>query len=117
MARFAACERDLTRAVLDGFAARAERITLYGGPVTRDRLPVFAFNVNGERPGAIASALDAERIEARAGDFYAPRLLRALAGDFGNSAVRLSFAHYNTLDDVERCFAALDRVTSVAHAS
>ena len=48
-------------------------------------------------------------IESRAGDYYTPRLMHRLAPDFNNGAVRLSFAHYNTIDDLDRCFAAIDR--------
>ena len=101
-------ERDLTRTALARFAERADRIVLYGRPADHDRLPVFAFNVRGASPAAVAAALDAANIEARAGDFYAPRLMRALAPDYHGTSVRLSLAHYNTEEDVERCFAVLD---------
>ncbi|GAC1535265.1 MAG: hypothetical protein NVS2B17_05380 [Candidatus Velthaea sp.] len=104
----AASEAQLTRYVLDRFAERADRIVLYGRPPTASRLPVFALNIRGEKPQRIAHELAAANIEARVGDYYSPRLLQALAPDFGNSAVRLSFAHYNTIEDADRCFTALD---------
>lgn len=108
MDRFAAYERELARAALAKFAERADRIVLYGGATSRDRLPVFAFNVRGKTAADVAAKFDARKIEARAGDYYVPRLMKQLAWDFDGSAVRLSFAHYNTLEDVERCFAVLD---------
>jgi selenocysteine lyase/cysteine desulfurase len=101
-------ELGLSRHALAGFAQRRDRIALYGGPLDRDRLPVFAFNVHGEAPERVAAALDAANIEGRVGDYYVPRLMRDLARDFSGAAVRLSFAHYNTIEDVDRCFAVLD---------
>jgi selenocysteine lyase/cysteine desulfurase len=83
---------------------------LYGGGPERDRLPVFAFNVHGYDATALSRAFDTVGIESRAGDYYTPRLMHRLAPDFGNGAVRLSFAHYNTIADLDRCFAALDRL-------
>jgi selenocysteine lyase/cysteine desulfurase len=103
-------ERTLVDHTLAQFAQRAERITLLGGPAERSRLPVFAFNLPGHDPEDVARALAAGRIEARIGDYYSRRLLNALAADFGGRAVRLSFAHYNTLDEVDRCFAVLDAI-------
>ena len=107
-------ERDLARYALHAFGARADRITLYGRAPAFDRLPVFAFNVVGIDGESVARALDAAGIEARFGDYYAPRLLRAMAPDHAGTAVRLSFAHYTTNDDVDRCFAALDALRTGA---
>ena len=107
--RFAIYERELSGAALTAFALRAERgLVLYGGPPARERLPVFAFNIRGNEPAALSRYFDTASIETRAGDYYAPRLMRRLASDFGNAAVRMSFAHYNSADDLARCFAAID---------
>ncbi len=108
MDRIAAEEATLTRHALDGFAARAERVVLYGRTTERDRLPVFAFNVRSVSPETVASALDEARIEANVGNFYSPRLLNTLAPETNGSAVRLSFAHYNDTADIDRCFTAID---------
>jgi selenocysteine lyase/cysteine desulfurase len=105
-------ERGLARYGLARFRDRSERLTLYGRAPAFDRLPVFAFNVVGIDGEAVARALDAAGIEARYGDYYAPRLLRTLAPDRGGNAVRLSFAHYNTTDDIDRCFAAIDALVA-----
>jgi selenocysteine lyase/cysteine desulfurase len=112
MERIADGERALTRAMCDWFAANAERASLYGRPPSEERLPVFAFNLRGMPPAEVAAALDAARIEGRAGDYYAPRLLHALAHEHHGTAARLSFAHYNSGADVERCCAALDSLVS-----
>jgi len=109
MDRLATSEHEFMRAALTHFAARADSIVLYGDP-RRNRLPVFAFNMLGYDGTALSRAFDTVGIESRAGDYYTPRLMHRLAPDFNNSAVRLSFAHYNTLDDLDRCFAAIDRM-------
>jgi selenocysteine lyase/cysteine desulfurase len=116
MERFATYERGFVAAALERFAERRDRIVLYGGPLDRDRLPVFAFNVRGERPAAVAAALEDADIEVAVGDYYTPRLMSALAHDFGSIAVRMSFAHYNTLDELDRCFAVLDRIGTPVRA-
>lgn len=101
-------ERHLARYALDRFTERRDRVRLYGGPLERDRLPVFAFNLIGTDPSDVARALDRDKIEGRVGDYYTPRLMQSLAPDFNGTAVRLSFAHYNTNADVDRCFATID---------
>ena len=81
---------------------------LYGENTDAERLPLFAFNVDGIAGDTVARRLAAARIEARIGDFYCPRLMRAIAGDAGGRAIRLSFAHYSTEADVDRCFEVVD---------
>jgi selenocysteine lyase/cysteine desulfurase len=109
-------EAALTRYTLDRFTERASWITLYGRPADRERLPVFAFNLPNEDAELIARHLDARGIEARVGNYYSPRLMKALAPDFGGVAIRLSFAHYTTTDDVDACFAALDAFAKISSA-
>jgi selenocysteine lyase/cysteine desulfurase len=102
-------EATLVRYTLTKFAERADRIALLGGPTNRTRLPVFAFNAIGRDADAIARALAEANIEARIGDYYSRRLMNVIAANFGGRAIRFSFAHYNTTEDVDRCFAVLDR--------
>jgi cysteine desulfurase family protein (TIGR01976 family) len=113
MTRIGDYERDLARFALAQFAERAGRVVLHGAPADRDRLPVFAFNLPGEDATALSKRFDELGIETRAGDYYTPRLMRRVAHEFGNGAVRMSFAHYNTYDDLTRCFAAIDRFCAV----
>jgi cysteine desulfurase family protein (TIGR01976 family) len=107
MDRIAAHEAEIARYALARFAERTDFVTLYGRSAAEDRLPVLAFNVRGESPEHIAHHLDAHGIEANAGNFYSPRLMRTLAPESG-AAVRFSYAHYNDPADVDRCFTALD---------
>jgi selenocysteine lyase/cysteine desulfurase len=90
------------------FAERAPQLRLYGRAPTYARLPVFAFNIQGMPSLELAQRLEIAKIEARLGDYYAPRLMQRLAGDAGGTAVRLSLAHYNTHEEVDRCFDVID---------
>ena len=90
------------------FAERSDVVHLYGRAAEAERLPVFAFSVASLTGEELAQRFERANIEARVGDFYSPRLLQALAPDAGGRAVRLSFAHYNTSDDVDRCFDVID---------
>ncbi|GAC1543289.1 MAG: cysteine desulfurase-like protein [Vulcanimicrobiaceae bacterium] len=103
-------EFDLSRYAREKFAVRASHVRLYGRKTDLARLPVFAFNIAGVPSDAVAERFEVAQIEARCGDYYAPRLMGALAGEADGVAVRLSFAHYNTTDEIDRCFDVIDAV-------
>jgi selenocysteine lyase/cysteine desulfurase len=107
VAQLAAYEAKLAAHGLAKFADR-DRVKLYGRPPSESRLPIFAFNVKGLESEELATRFDRAGIEARVGDFYCPRLLRALAPGENSVAVRLSFVHYNTIEEIDRCFDVLD---------
>ena len=109
LAAIARYEAELSEYTRRAFAERTERVTLYGRPASDGRLPVFAFNVAGVAGEEVARRLEAAGIEARF-VHHAPRLMRALAPDYRGQALRISLAHYNTREDVERCFAVIDAV-------
>jgi len=106
-------EFQLSRYAGAKFAERSDVVRLYGRPAESARLPVFAFNIAGMPSEALAERFEVAQIEARCGDYYAPRLMGTLAAREGGVAVRLSFAQYNTTQEIDRCFdvidAALDR--------
>ncbi len=110
VAAFAAHELELSGYALARFAERSHDVTLYGRDVHSVRLPVFAFNVAGLSSDDLAQRFEFANIEARVGDYYAPRLMKTLAPESRGRAVRLSFAHYNTIADVDRCFEVIDAV-------
>jgi selenocysteine lyase/cysteine desulfurase len=104
-------EGHITRHALAAFARRAELgVRLYGEGPAAERLPLFAFNVDGVAGETVARRLAAARVDARLGDFYCQRLMRTIAADAGGRAIRLSFAHYSTEADVDRCFEVVDAV-------
>ncbi len=110
LAKFAEHELMLSRYALDRFAERSANVKLYGRNTDAVRLPVFAFNIAGHSSDEIATRFELASIEARVGDYYAPRLMAALAPETHGRAVRLSLAHYNTTADIDRCFDVIDAV-------
>jgi selenocysteine lyase/cysteine desulfurase len=50
-----------------------------------------------------------EKIGVGVGNFYAYRLLQALGIDTDDGAVRLSFVHYTSRQEVDRLIRELDR--------
>ena len=78
---------------------------VYGPPAGAARSPLLAFTVRGTDPRALATALDDEGVEARAGCHCA-----SLAHwDLGlrPGTCRLSFAAYTNEQDVDRAVDAL----------
>ena len=75
------------------------------------RAPTFSFTVEGRASAEIPTLLEAAKVAIRNGDFYAPRLLRALGvADPSDGVVRASMVHYNTLEEVDRLIERLDGV-------
>ena len=74
------------------------------------RVPTISFVVDGQDSGQIARKMDAYNIAIRFGDFHARRLVEYLGLAENNGCVRVSMAHYNTLDEVEALVRALDEI-------
>ena len=73
------------------------------------RVPTISFIVEGADPFALIASTDAERIGIRHGDFHSRRLVEAL-GLPAQNVMRASLVHYNTLEEVDRFIAVLDRI-------
>jgi selenocysteine lyase/cysteine desulfurase len=65
--------------------------------------------VEGVQSEAIVRRLDAHGIGIRFGDFYARHLIEALGLAGQGGVVRVSIAHYNSLDEMQRLVAHLDQ--------
>jgi cysteine desulfurase family protein (TIGR01976 family) len=76
------------------------------------RVPTIAFKVEGRDAAEIVRGVDADRIGIRFGDFHSRRLIEQLGLADRNGVVRVSMVHYNTLEEVDRLVASLDRVLS-----
>jgi cysteine desulfurase/selenocysteine lyase len=109
MTRVATHTRALTAQALGGLAA-IDGLTIYGPASARDRTPLVAFNADGVSPFAIAETLDRHGVESRAGCHCATLAHRALGLD-PPASCRLSFALYNTPDDVDRAVDAVARAS------
>ncbi|MFO7608773.1 MAG: aminotransferase class V-fold PLP-dependent enzyme [Candidatus Krumholzibacteriia bacterium] len=58
----------------------------------------------------IAAILDRTAIAVRHGHMYAWHLVEALGLDLEDGVLRVSFVHYNTLDEIERLIEVLDTI-------
>ena len=74
------------------------------------RVPTISFVVAGMMAESIVRHLDGFGIGIRFGDFYARRLIEALRLEAQGGVVRVSIAHYNTLDEIDRLVSHLDEV-------
>jgi cysteine desulfurase family protein (TIGR01976 family) len=97
-------ERALGRRFLDGLP---ESCTLYGLVTMDDRVPTFAFRLDGVAPREVAERLADRQIAVWDGDYYAVEGMERL-GLQPDGAVRAGFVHYNTFEEVDRLLAALD---------
>ncbi len=80
------------------------------GPATaeaQERVALVSFTVAGHAPSDIVAATDAAGIGIRHGHFYSPWLIESLGLAERQGVVRVSMAHYNTLNEVDRLLAAL----------
>jgi selenocysteine lyase/cysteine desulfurase len=108
MAKIADYEAELASYARERFAERAPHVRLYGRPPNAGRLPLFAFNITGVASDELAARFDRAGVEARVGDYLSPRLMHAVARDAHGRAIRISFAHYTTTADIDRCFDVVD---------
>jgi cysteine desulfurase/selenocysteine lyase len=100
--------RALTARAMEALA-ELPGLTLYGPADACDRSPLVAFNVAGHGAVAIAEGLNDAGVESRAGCHCATLAHRDLGLD-PPASCRLSFALYNTTDDVDRAVQALHQV-------
>ena len=82
-------------------------ITVYGDFTTANRCPIVALNVRDYDSGEVSDALSAEYgIATRPGAHCAPLMHQAL-GTVEQGAVRFSFSHYNTKEEINIAVSAL----------
>ncbi len=86
-----------------------EGITIYG-PAPHQKAGVISFNIDGIHPHDVAGILDTHNIAIRAGHHCAQPLMKKL--DVIATA-RASFYLYNTLEDVDRLYEALQKAQAL----
>lgn len=108
-----------TSALVERFEAGArgiEGVRILGGHGGIDRCGIVALNVGDADSAAVSDALSAGYgICTRAGAHCAPLMHRAL-GTEGQGAVRFSFSHLNTADEVDEGLRALAQVAAEVRA-
>jgi cysteine desulfurase family protein (TIGR01976 family) len=108
---FAAHEDALAERLLAYLRSKkAVRIVGHATAAPGSRVPTISFTVAGQMSEAIVRHLDSYRIGIRFGDFYAKRLIEALGLNTQGGVVRVSIAHYNTFDEIDRLIRHLDEV-------
>lgn len=114
-------ENLLTERLLGYLRSRNDCQIIGQSTAADDRVPTIAFRFDGRDAGAICKAMDADRIAIRFGDFHSRRLAEYLDITDHGGVVRVSMVHYNTLEELDRFTAALDRIlgseTGLAQAS
>jgi cysteine desulfurase family protein (TIGR01976 family) len=110
-ALFRGHETALLQPLLD-FLASHPRVRLIGRRLAGERAPTVSFTAVGLKSAHIGSAMARARIGVGVGNFYAYRVLKALGIDADDGAVRLSFVHYTSKDEVDRLIGELDRCLS-----
>ena len=108
---FARHETELAKIFID-WANAHEKVQVIGRTTSETdlRAPTFSIKIEGQSSEKIANAVTVDKIAVRHGDFYARRLVASVGiDDFDDGIVRCSMAHYNTVAEVERLIAALDK--------
>ncbi len=101
-------EKTLLQPVLD-YAADKNSVRLLGPREARGRAPTVTMVAN-EPGAAIAEKLAPKGIMASGGSFYGQRCMQAQGIDPDHGALRVSFVHYTSPDEVTRMLNALDEV-------
>lgn len=102
-------ETRLLQPLLD-FLAGHPQVRLIGRKNARGRAPTVAFTADGHRSTELASQLSDLKLGVGVGHFYAYRLIEALGIDTAEGALRTSFVHYTSQDEIDRLIAALDQL-------
>ncbi|THV24188.1 cysteine desulfurase-like protein [Peteryoungia ipomoeae] len=109
-AAIAAQEDALTERLLTYLRSRNDCMIVGQSATTDNRVPTIAFRFDGRDAGELCKAMDAEKIAMRFGDFHSRRLAEYLGLTDHGGMLRVSMVHYNTLEEVDRFTAALDRI-------
>jgi cysteine desulfurase family protein len=104
-------EQRLARQFYEG-VREIPNITVYGDFSTMNRAPIVSLNVGDLDSSLVSDALSEHyHIATRPGAHCAPRLHRAL-GTAEQGAVRFSFGHFNTEDEIDTALQALREVAT-----
>jgi cysteine desulfurase family protein (TIGR01976 family) len=102
-------EKPLLQKLLDYLAARKD-LRLLGSADANQRAATVSVSPLRREPAELIPALAKHGIMAAAGHFYAVRLLEAMGLDPQRGALRLSFVHYTSAEEIERLIRSLDLV-------
>lgn len=91
------------------FLKRQSRVRIIGraSSSVSERVATVSFVIDGQTSASVPARLDPHHLAVRHGHFYAYRLLEALGLEPSDGVVRVSMAHYNTAEEVERLLVQL----------
>lgn len=96
-------ETELTAYALEKLSNISD-LTIYGPKESYERTGVISFNLKNIHPHDLATALDLNGIEVRAGHHCAQPLMESLQTE---STVRASLSIYNSKDDIDKLVSSL----------
>jgi cysteine desulfurase family protein (TIGR01976 family) len=82
-----------------------------------ERTPTFCLSIDGFAPHELSKALADHGFFTWHGNFYALELMETLGLEARGGAVRISFLHYNTVPEVDRCADVLEQAAAIARRS
>jgi cysteine desulfurase family protein (TIGR01976 family) len=87
-------------------------VTIIGSPVADRaiRVPTISFVIDGQSSDAVVREIDKTGIGIRFGDFYSRGLIDDLHLPNDDGVIRVSAVHYNTVEQIDRLIAALERL-------
>jgi cysteine desulfurase family protein (TIGR01976 family) len=115
MAAIRAYESEISRALLD-VLNNTPGVRVYGLDDPRrleERVPTFAFRMDGISPRQIAEKLGQENIYVWDGNYYALAVTERLGVEEKGGMVRVGPVHYNTLDEIARFGEVLGKIAVV----
>ena len=105
-------ERHLSEKLIDGLQA-IPGIRIYGithHDELHQRVATVSLRKEGTTPLQLATALAAQNIWAWDGNFYALSISERLGVEQSGGFLRLGLAHYNTVEEIDRCLRVLERL-------
>jgi cysteine desulfurase family protein (TIGR01976 family) len=105
-------EADLTRHLLETLHT-IPGVRIYGQDDPNHiehRVPTVSINIAGKHPQQVAEALAAQDIYVWNGNYYALAVTERLGVEDSGGMVRIGAAQYNTLEEVSRLGAALEKI-------
>lgn len=103
-------EQPLTARLLDFLATKPKVKVIGSAAPGKDRVPTISFLHENRTTQEISDAVLQAGIGMRWGNFYSVRLLERLGINSDSGVARVSFAHYNTVEEVDRLISALEPV-------
>ena len=98
-------EENRIKAFMEEVLCSDPEVEVYGTPVG-DKAPIYTFNIKGINAGDLAQLLDKMGVAVRSGLMCAEPLLNSFGA---TSALRASFAPYNTLEEAQKFVKCLAR--------